>query len=312
VRVLVTGGAGFVGSHLVDALLERGDEVAIVDHLRRSPRPWVGEAMGRGARLEVADVQDLASMRAAFEATRPEVVMHLAAQVDVRRSILDPSYDAQVNVAGTVSVLEAAREVGARRVLLASTAAVYGDPDHVPTSEDTPIAPLSPYGSAKAAAEWYLAQYHRLYGMSTVAMRMANVYGPRQDPHGEAGVVAIWCGVAAGGGRAVIYGDGHQTRDYIYVGDVVAAWLRAAEHDDTGVFNVSTGTETSLLELAAALRLDYDFAPGRPGEVARSCLDPSAAAAGFGWHAQVRLDAGLEETLGALRGASRGDPAARG
>jgi UDP-glucose 4-epimerase len=312
VRVLVTGGAGFIGSHLVDALLERGDEVAIVDHLRRSPRPWVGEAMGRGARLEVADVQDLASMRAAFEATGPEVVMHLAAQVDVRRSILDPSYDAQVNVAGTVSVLEAAREVGAGRVMLSSTAAVYGDPDHVPTSEDTPIAPLSPYGSAKAAAEWYLAQYHRLYGMSTVAMRMANVYGPRQDPRGEAGVVAIWCGVAAEGGRAVIYGDGHHTRDYIYVGDVVAAWLRAAEHDDTGAFNVSTGTETSLLELAAALRLDYDFAPGRPGEVARSCLDPTAAAEGFGWRAKVRLDAGLEETLRALRGASHGDPAARG
>ena len=311
-RVLVTGGAGFIGSHLVDALLERGDEVAIVDHLRRSPRPWVGEAMGRGARLEVADVQDLASMRAAFEATGPEVVMHLAAQVDVRRSILDPSYDAQVNVAGTVSVLEAAREVGAGRVMLSSTAAVYGDPDHVPTSEDTPIAPLSPYGSAKAAAEWYLAQYHRLYGMSTVAMRMANVYGPRQDPRGEAGVVAIWCGVAAEGGRAVIYGDGQQTRDYIYVGDVVAAWLRAAEHDDTGAFNVSTGTETSLLELAAALRLDYDFAPGRPGEVARSCLDPTAAAEGFGWRAKVRLDAGLEKTLRALRGASHGDPAARG
>jgi UDP-glucose 4-epimerase len=312
VRVLVTGGAGFIGSHLVDALLDRGAEVTIVDHLRRSPRPWLAEAMRRGAQLHVVDVQDLTTMRGAFGVAQPEVVMHLAAQVDVRRSVLDPAHDAQVNVAGTVSVLEAAREVGTRRVMLASTAAVYGDPDRIPTAEHAPTAPLSPYGTSKAAAEWYLAQYRRLYGISTVAMRMANVYGPRQDPHGEAGVIAIFCGIAAAGGRGTIYGDGRQTRDYVYVGDVVRAWLSAAEDDATGAFNVSTGTETSLLELAAGLRLECDHADGRPGEVVRSCLDPGAAAARFGWQAEVSLEDGLGETLGALRGASRGDPAARG
>src|SRR5690349_14510024 len=239
-RVLVTGGAGFIGSHLVDALLDRGDAVAIADHLHRSPRPWVGEALQRGAQLHACDVRDLASVRRAFAAARPDVVLHLAAQVDVRRSIEDPALDAQINVAGTVSVLEAARVAGTRRVLLASTAAVYGDPDTLPIGEDTPIAPLSPYGTSKAAAEWYLGQYSRLHGLSTLALRMANVYGPRQDPHGEAGVVSIFCGLSAEGGRGTVYGDGRQTRDYVYVGDVVAAWLQAADSDVTGAMNVST------------------------------------------------------------------------
>ena len=158
-RVLVTGGAGFIGSHLVDALLARGAEVALVDHMRRSPRPWVTEALRRGARLHVADVRDLDALRGAFEAARPDVVMHLAAQVDVRRSVADPAFNAQVNVAGTVSVLEAARSAGAGRILFASTAATYGNPERVPTGEDERIAPLSPYGTSKAAAEWYLEQY---------------------------------------------------------------------------------------------------------------------------------------------------------
>ena len=199
-RILVTGGAGFIGSHLVDALLDRGHEVAMADHLVRSPKPWFGEALLRGAQLYVADVRELNAIRPAFAAARPEIVLHLAAQADVRHSVSDPSFDAQVNVAGTVAVLEAAREVGTRRVVMASTAAVYGDPADVPTGEDAPIAPLSPYGASKAAAEWYLAQYQRLYGISTLALRMANVYGPRQDPHSEAGVVSIFCGMAASGG----------------------------------------------------------------------------------------------------------------
>jgi UDP-glucose 4-epimerase len=300
VRVLVTGGAGFIGSHLVDALLDRGAEVSIVDHLHRRPRPWVTVALQRDAQLHVADVRDLSSVRRAFAEARPDVVLHLAAQADVRRSVTDPAYDAQVNVAGTVSVLEAAREAGAWRVVLASTAAAYGDPETVPTAEDAPIAPLSPYGTAKAAAEWYLAQYTRLHGISTMALRMANVYGPRQDRHGEAGVIGIFAGVAAEGGRAVVYGDGRQTRDYIYVGDVVQAWLAAADTDLTGALNVSTGIETSLLDLAAALGLEYDHAPGRPGEIARSCLDPAAAEARLGWRAEVPLDEGLRRTLEAV------------
>ena len=299
-RVVVTGGAGFIGSHLVDALLERGAEVAVADHLHRSPGPWVAGALQRGMQLHAADVRDLSALRRAFQAARPDVVMHLAAQVDVRQSILDPALDAQINVAGTVSVLEAAREVGASRVLLASTAAVYGDPLQIPTPESAPIAPLSPYGTSKAAAEWYLGQYQRLHGISTVALRMANVYGPRQDPHGEAGVISIFSGLKAAGGRATVYGTGRQTRDYLFIDDAVSAWLAAAEADVTGALNVSTGEETDLLDVAAALELPYDLAPGRPGEVERSCLDASAAAEALGWSATVPLAEGLRATLEAI------------
>ena len=297
-RVLVTGGAGFIGSHVVDALLDRGDDVTIVDHLRRSPRPWLTAALNRGASLHVADVQDLEALRVAFGAARPETVMHLAAQVDVRRSVADPAFDAQVNVAGTVAVLEAARAAGARRLILASTAAAYGDPDQLPTSESAPVAPLSPYGTSKAAAEWYLAQYARLHGLSTLALRMANVYGPRQDSHGEAGVVAIFAGAALAGRDVSVYGDGHQTRDYVFVGDVVRAWLAAADADVAGALNVATGSRASVLELVGELGLGYALAPGRPGEITHSCLDPSAAERALGWRARVRLPEGLRLTLG--------------
>jgi UDP-glucose 4-epimerase len=299
-RILVTGGAGFIGSHVVDALLDRGAAVAVADHLHRSPRPWVADALQRGAQLHVADVRDLAAVRRAFKASGPEVVLHLAAQVDVRRSVADPTIDAQVNVAGTVSVLEAAREVGARRVVMASTAAVYGDPATLPTAEDASIAPLSPYGTSKAAAEWYLGQYQRLHGISTLAVRMANVYGPRQDPRGEAGVVSIFCGIAAAGGRATVFGDGQQTRDYVFVSDIVDAWLAAADSEVTGTLNLSSGIETTVTEVAEALGLAYDIAPERPGEIRRSCLDPAAAAAQLGWRAIVPLATGLRHTLGAI------------
>ncbi len=298
--MVVTGGAGFIGSHLVDALLDRGAEVAVADHLHRSPRPWVAEALQRGMQLHAVDVRDLSALRRAFTAARPDVVMHLAAQVDVRQSIADPALDAQVNVAGTVSVLEAAREAGARRVLLASTAAVYGNPQAIPTPETAPIAPLSPYGTSKAAAEWYFGQYQRLHGISTLALRMANVYGPRQDPDGEAGVISIFCGVSAEGGRVTVFGNGRQTRDYLFIDDVVAAWLAAAESDVTGALNVSTGAETSLLDVVGTLDLAYDLAPGRPGEIERSCLDPSAAAALLDWAALVPLSEGLRRMVGTI------------
>ena len=299
-RALVTGAAGFIGSHLVDALLDRGEEVAVLDHLKSTPRPWLAQALARGARLHVADVRDLAAVRQAFEAERPDVVMHLAAQVDVRRSVVDPPFDVQVNVAGTVSILEAARDAKVERILFASSAAAYGDPERLPTSEEAPIAPLSPYGTSKAAAEWYLAQYSRLHSMSSVALRMANVYGPRQDPHSEAGVVAIFCGAAAEGRAVTVYGDGRQTRDYLYVGDAVDAWLAAAESDVTGALNVSTGTETPLLDLVDLLGLEHEVRPGRPGEIARSCLDPRRAAADLGWSARVPLADGLRETLASI------------
>jgi UDP-glucose 4-epimerase len=300
VKVLVTGAAGFIGSHLVDALLARGDDVAIVDHLRRSPRPWLAEALRDGAQLHVADVRDLEMIRGAFEVVRPEVVMHLAAQVDVRRSVADPAYDVQVNVAGTVSVLEAARRVQARRILFASTAAAYGNPESVPTSESAPLAPLSPYGTSKAAAEWYLDQYARLHGLSTLSLRMANVYGPRQDPRGEAGVVAIFAGAAVAGREVTVFGDGRQTRDYVYVGDVVEAWLLAAHSDANGALNLSTGSEVSVIDLVNELGVAHALAPVRVGEVARSCLDPSAAERVLGWKAQVNLGEGLRRTLAAV------------
>jgi UDP-glucose 4-epimerase len=299
-RALVTGGAGFIGSHIVDGLLDGGADVAIVDHLTRSPRPWVTTALNRGAQLHVADVRDLAGLRKAFAAARPDVVLHLAAQVDVRRSVADPSFDAQVNVAGTVSVLEAALAGGARRVVMASTAATYGNPERLPTPETAAVQPLSPYGTSKAAAEWYLAQYARLHGLSTLALRMANVYGPRQDPHGEAGVVAIFCGAAAEARSVTIFGDGTQTRDYVYVGDVMRAWLAAVESDVEGAINVSTGTETSLLELVDELGADYALAAGRPGEIARSCLDPTTAREALGWSATTSLATGLERTQDAV------------
>jgi UDP-glucose 4-epimerase len=294
-RALVTGGAGFIGSHLVDALLARGDTVSVVDDLSSGRR----EHVPHGVPLHVADIADIG---AAMEQERPEVVFHLAAQVDVRKSVADPAHDARENVAGTASVLEAARVAGARRVLLASTGgALYGESVPLPTPEDAPLAPFSPYGTSKAAAETYLALFTRLHGLSTMALRFGNVYGPRQDPHGEAGVIAIFAGAAAEGRPVTIYGDGSQTRDYVYVGDVVSGFLAAADSDATGAVNIGTGVETTVLELAEALGVEPQFAPERKGEVARSCLDVTRAAEVLGWSAQVALSDGLERTLAAVR-----------
>jgi UDP-glucose 4-epimerase len=197
-------------------------------------------------------------------------------------------------------VLEAARSADVPRILFASTAATYGNPERVPTAESEPIAPLSPYGTSKAAAEWYLEQYARLHGLSTLSLRMANVYGPRQDPHGEAGVVAIFAGALAERRPVAVYGDGRQTRDYIYVSDVVDAWIAAAESDVTGALNISAGIEVTVLELIEAIGLEHELAPARPGEVARSCLDPSAARLALGWSPRVSLTDGLARTLEAL------------
>jgi UDP-glucose 4-epimerase len=296
-HALVTGGAGFIGSNLVDALLRDGHRVTILDDLSTGRM----ENVNPGARLVTQGVSEAAGT---MDADPPEVVFHLAAQIDVRRAVEDPGFDARVNVEGTVAVLEGARRNGVRRVVLASTGgAIYGDTSLVPTPEDAPVAPMSPYGTSKAAAELYLELYERLHGLSTVAVRFSNVYGPRQDPLGEGGVVAIFSAVAAGQrDGAVIFGDGRQTRDFVYVGDVVSACLAAAESSATGAYNVATGQETTVLELAAALGLNPEFAPERPGEVRRSCLDPTRAAEVLGWRAQVGLDEGLEKTLEWVRG----------
>jgi UDP-glucose 4-epimerase len=293
VRAVVTGGAGFIGSHLVDALVAAGDEVTVIDHLRRPGKRPLPAAVT----LVREDVTDLAGVAAALDGARPEVVYHLAAQIDVRRSVAEPALDAHVNVGGTAAVLTAALEAGAERVVLASTAGVYGDPRTLPAPEHERLAPLSPYGASKAAAESYLELFSRLHGLSTVSLRMANVYGPRQDPHGEAGVVAIFCAAAAEGGPVHIFGDGTQTRDFVYVGDAVEAFVAAGRSRVEGALNVSTGRETSLTELVAALGIETVRGPARPGEISRSCLDPSAARELLGWTARTPLADGLARTL---------------
>jgi UDP-glucose 4-epimerase len=305
VRAVVTGGAGFIGSHLVDALLDAGDEVTVVDHLNPARAPVFEALRARGARLVRGDVTDVAAMHEAFAGARPEAVYHLAAQIDVRRSVEDPSTDAHTNIGGTAAVLEAARHCGARRVVLASTAGVYGEPQALPISETAPVAPLSPYGLGKAAAETYLALFQRLYGLSTLSLRMANVYGPRQNPHGEAGVVAIFCAAAAERRPVTIFGDGTQTRDFVYVGDVVQAFVRAGRCEAGGAINVSTGSETSLLTLASTLELARTHGEGRLGEILRSSLDPSLAAERLGWRAQTPLSEGLARTLAHVTSRSR-------
>jgi UDP-glucose 4-epimerase len=302
VRALVTGGAGFIGSHLVDALLAQGDEVTIVDHLHAARAASFEAAAARGARLVRDDVTDVAAMLAAFAAARPEVVYHLAAQIDVRRSVADPSTDAHVNVGGTAAVLEASRHAGVRRVILASTAGVYGDPATLPTPETSPVAPLSPYAASKAAAETYMALFARLHGLSTLSLRMANVYGPGQNPHGEAGVVAIFCAAAVERRPATIFGDGAQTRDFVFVRDVVDAFLTAGRGDEQGVINLSTGTEISVAALARELGVEAVAGPARLGEIVRSSLDPAKAARRLGWRARTPLAEGLRLTLETMTG----------
>jgi UDP-glucose 4-epimerase len=292
VRTLVTGGAGFIGSNLVDALLARGDEVTILDDLSTGRLKNLEAALAAGAILIEGSIADADTVAAALDAARPEVIYHLAAQIDVRRAVEDPAFDATTNVVGTATLLEAARGAGVRRVVMASTGgAIYGDADVLPTPEGTQPRPLSPYAASKASAEAYMDLYHRLYGLSTFSLRLANVYGPRQDPKGEAGVVAIYCGRALNGGIATVYGDGLQTRDFVYVGD----------SDATGYCNVSTGRETSVLELAATLSLRPQLEPERAGEVRRSCLDPSVARRVIGWTAQTPLREGLAQTVAAAR-----------
>jgi UDP-glucose 4-epimerase len=306
---LVTGGAGFIGSNLVDALLERGDQVTVIDDLSTGKRENLAGALEAGATLHAADIRDRPTVQALFDAAQPEVVFHLAAQVDVRYSVQHPVEDAITNTLATITVLGAARAVGARRVVYASTGGgLYGEADVLPTPEDHPIRPLAPYGQGKHAAEGYCEVYSRLHGLSTVALRFGNVYGPRQDVHGEAGVVAIFCGCLVDGRRPTVFGDGRQTRDWVEVSDVVRANLLAADSELTGPFNVSWGEETSVLDLLAALDQVSErgwlgepaFAPERPGEVRRSCLAAERARAELGWEANVELRDGLRRVLATL------------
>jgi UDP-glucose 4-epimerase len=302
-KAVVTGGAGFIGSNLVDALLERGDEVVVVDNLTTGKRENVEQALANGARLVEADIRDGQALIDLFEEVRPEVVFHFAAQIDVRRSVADTPLDAMINVVGTINVLEAALKVGARVINSSTGGAIYGEGKIIPAPEDHPAEPEAPYGQSKFAAEGYLELYRRLHGLSTVSLRYGNVYGPRQDPLGEAGVIAIFCGKVLDGSTPTVFGDGLQTRDYVYVGDVVAANLAAASSDAHGAFNIGTGRQTTVLDIVEALGqiagrdFDAELAPERPGEVRHIALDYTRAREELGYEPQVELRDGLERTL---------------
>jgi UDP-glucose 4-epimerase len=294
-RAIVTGGAGFIGSHLADALAARGDRVTVVDDL----------TTGRADRVDAfefhkADVADADYMSDLLARTRPRVIYHLAAQADVAESVAAPVADARINLLGMVTLLEAARPTAAR-VVFASTSAVYPSDGPVPTPEDSVVSPGTPYGAAKLSAEVYLRQFNQLYGTTHVALRLANVYGPRQEPRAEGSVIATFASALAGAAprQPVIFGDGRQTRDFVYVADVVRAFVLAGAADRGGVWNVGTGAETSLRQLVATLTaivgtdVEPRYAAARAGDAARSCLAPGRARTELGFAAGVPLADGL-------------------
>jgi UDP-glucose 4-epimerase len=308
---LVTGGAGFIGSHLVDALVERGEEVVILDDLSTGRRENLTTALEHGAELVEGDVTDPATVSELVEGRRPGAIFQLAAQIDVRVSVSDPVFDLGVNVGGTINLLEAARRAEVGRFVLASTGgAIYGEGSDrdLPLDETAECLPDAPYGQSKYAAEGYLSLYERLYGLSTAALRLGNVYGPRQDPLGEAGVVAIFCGALLEGRTPKVFGDGDQTRDYVYVADIVEAMLAAGDSSVVGTFNIGTGVETSVLELGGMIAdacdrpFEPEMAPPRPGEVQRIAIASSVAADELGWTARTALPDGLVQTAASFGG----------
>jgi UDP-glucose 4-epimerase len=297
-RAVVTGGAGFIGSHITDALIDAGHTVTVVDDLSRGRRDQVNS----GAAFVELDITS-PELATAFATAQPDLVFHAAAQIDVRESVRDPLHDADVNVVGTVNVLRAAVDAGARRVVFASSGgAIYGDADVIPTPEDQPCLPESPYGTAKLCAEAYGGTFSRQAGLEFVALRYANVYGPRQDPHGEAGVVAIFATRLVVGQQVVINGDGTQTRDYVHVHDVVRANLAAVD-GPAGVYNIGTGVETDvngvyrMLAEAAGVARNAEHGPAKPGEQRRSCLDTTFTRERLGWSASIGFDEGVRSTL---------------
>lgn len=312
-RALVTGGAGFIGSTLVDRLLAEGHAVDVIDDLSSGSLANLADARANRdheLKLHQIDIRD-PSVVELIARRQPEVVFHLAAQADVRVSVARPVFDAEVNVIGSLNVIEGARQGGARKVVFASSGGtIYGEPDssELPVRETHPQHPISPYGVAKKVVTDYLFAYRTLHGLEFTSLALANVYGPRQDPHGEAGVVAIFAGLLLEGKPCTIFGDGRQTRDFVYVDDVVDAFVRAADRGSGLTCNIGTGQETSVNELyatmAEAAGVDEPpiHAPARPGELARSALDPSRAGIHLGWEPWTDLRTGVTEVLAWFRG----------
>jgi len=299
-NVIVTGGAGFIGSNLVDRLVEAGHEAVVVDNLSSGKRDYINAR----AKFYEADIRDQKKIEEIFAAEKPDFVCHLAAQIDVRQSVEDPIFDNAVNVVGGLNVLRAAKANGVKKIIFSSTGgALYGGAETMPTPEEYPTYPLSPYGINKLAFEKYLNYYYKAFGQKYVSLRFANVYGPRQYKGGEAGVVSIFVDHAVNGKTSFIYGDGRQTRDFIYVGDVADAFLKAMETDFIGEINISTGLENDLLEVVAAIeraagrKMSCEFREARPGEERRSCLSYEKAKKILGWQPAVSLEEGIRRTI---------------
>jgi UDP-glucose 4-epimerase len=306
VRVLVTGGAGFIGSTLVDRLLAEGYDVDVVDDLSTGSLSNLADARGQRQRKMTFQRLDVRSdaMRELIAHRKPEIVYHLAAQADVRVSVANPMLDAEVNIIGSLNVIQAALEAGTRKIVFAgSGGTLYGVPDAIPTREGHPQRPLSPYGVSKKAVGDYLHYFREIHGLEYSVLALANVFGPRQDPHGEAGVIAIFAGKLLSGERPTIFGDGEQTRDFVFVDDVVDAFARAAEKAGGLIVNIGTGVETSVQQLFDSMARITGFpdparyAPMRAGELNRSALDPGRAAIHLGWKPYTSLDEGLERSV---------------
>jgi UDP-glucose 4-epimerase len=302
-KVLVTGGAGFIGSHVCDAFVRAGHDVIALDNLSSGKK----ENLDPKVRLQVLDIRSPEAAEL-IRAERPQVLCHLAAQMDVRRSVEDPRFDAEANILGFINLLEASRASGVKKVVFSSTGgAIYGEQDVFPAPESHPTRPVSPYGVSKASGELYLGYYKAQYGLQYVALRYANVYGPRQNPHGEAGVVSIFSTRLLTGKECTIYGEGKQTRDFVYVEDVARANMLAAEKDYSGPINIGTGVETdinrlyTLLAQAAGMDKPAVRAPGRPGEQLRSCVDNALARKVLGWQPTVTVEEGLRRTMSFFR-----------
>jgi UDP-glucose 4-epimerase len=302
-KIVVTGGAGFIASHIADAYINRGHEVYIIDDLSTGQK----RNLNPNAKISAIDIVDPKAAKLIAE-IKPDVLNHHAAQMDVRRSVADPSFDARINIIGFINLLEACKNVGVKKVIFSSSGgAIYGDREPIPAAEDHETLPLSPYGVSKLTGELYLGYYHMAFGLPYVALRYANVYGPRQSTLGEAGVVAIFISQLLGGKSPVINGDGKQTRDYVFVGDVVRANVAALDTDYTGAVNIGTGKETDVVTICKLLQdgvgspVEAIHGPAKLGEQRRSCLETRLARKVLGWRADVGLKEGLEQTIAYYR-----------